>query len=105
MNFNAMENLAQKTIESFLSMLPKYLIKIKKAIDKKNNENLEKSAHTLRGALSYFYADKSIDYCKKLEDMGRKKKITDALAIYKNLNTELIKLKSELKILKKELFK
>ncbi|BBH52260.1 ATP-binding protein [Fluviispira sanaruensis] len=104
LNFDGMEELAQKTIENFLSILPKYLTKIKNAIDNKSYENLEKSAHTLNGALSYFYADKSIEFCKKIEDMGRKKKIIDALVMYKNLNTELIKLKRELKKFKKDHF-
>ncbi|KAB8027383.1 ATP-binding protein [Fluviispira multicolorata] len=102
-NFQGMNDLAIKTIDDFLIDLPKYISKIKKSIQKNDSKELEISAHTLNGILSYFYAEKSRYFVKKLEEMGQRKKLISAQEILTMLNLELVNLKKELIKLKKEL--
>jgi len=49
-NMGGMEDLMKSSIEVFIEYSPEYLLKIKNAIDIKNIEEMNRSAHSLKGS-------------------------------------------------------
>ena len=95
-NFSGMEDLAQETILSFLTSLPKLLSEVEKALQTKNCAALELSSHTLKGALSTFFAEPTRELAWKLEQMGNTQSITDAEAVFQELKLHLDRLTKDL---------
>jgi CheY-like chemotaxis protein len=102
-NFKGMIDIAEKTIDNFIIMLPELMSDIESAISNSNPEKIELSAHTLVGSLSYFYAINSKEISEKIEKMGREKNIADAFKLFKELKIDISKLLCDLNNLKKEL--
>ena len=59
-------------IEIFINDIPEQLSEIQKAVDNRNSEELEKSAHKLKGAISNFEEKAAFEAALQLEMMGRK---------------------------------
>lgn len=95
-NFHGMEDLAYEAIQSFLATLPSLISALEKAVMEKNAKNIETSAHTLKGSVSNFHANVSVQMAKDLELMGKSKALEGAEKLF-------FELKIELKILNKEL--
>jgi HPt (histidine-containing phosphotransfer) domain-containing protein len=65
-------------------------------MEKRDFKELELSAHTLKGVISNMYADRARLLAWQLEQMGHSASAESAEKIYLELETELIKLVSEL---------
>jgi len=79
--------------ELFFEDSSSLLNKIEDSIKKNDSEALRKSAHTLKGAVSNFSAQRAYDAAYELEIAGRDKKFenaTDKLASLKNEIDEVI---------------
>lgn len=97
-NFQGIEDLAYEAITSFLTTLPTLNSAIEAALRAKNASDLELNAHTLKGAVSNFYAEQSRSLAFELEVMGKEKKLERAEETF-------LLLKEELKLLSIELNK
>ena len=95
-NFHGMEDLAYQTIESFIGALPKLVSDVEVAIKTNNAADLELSAHTLKGALSNFYAERSKLLAWQLEQAGHGKITPMAEQVFQSLKLELARLSSDL---------
>lgn len=95
-NFQGMEDLAAETVKSFLSTLPGLIAAIDEAIRSKNAANLELAAHTLKGAVSNFYAEPSNLLVQKLEQIGHSGTTMSADEVFLELKKELERLHSAL---------
>lgn len=69
----------------FIEEYPKMLLKIKNAIDKEDLEELNTSAHKLKGSLKYLAAKPAADIAYKLEDMGKRGDVENARNELENL--------------------
>lgn len=99
-NFQGMEDLAQETIKNFLEHLPTLLSAVQKSIQSQNSEELEISAHSLKGALSNFYAEPARLLAWKLEELGNKKNPIqpDGDKLFQELQGELKRLTDALNV-------
>lgn len=95
-NFRGMEDLARETVSSFLSTLPVLISAVESAIQSKNASDLELAAHTLKGAISNFYAEPSRVLAWKLEVQGKERKLDGAEATLLELKAKLGALSIEL---------
>jgi signal transduction histidine kinase/DNA-binding response OmpR family regulator len=71
--------------EIFINDFSDYLSNIKKAIDDRNNEALEESAHKLKGVVVCFGENASADTAFKLEMMGAENRMNGVQKIYDTL--------------------
>lgn len=90
--FQGMEDLAQHAVDSFLESRPALTQAIEAAIGRKNPEELEIAAHTLKGVVSNFFAEPSRLLAWRLEQLGHGKRLDDAESLFKELEIELEKL-------------
>jgi HPt (histidine-containing phosphotransfer) domain-containing protein len=91
------ENLFQEVIHIFLEETPKLLTQLHKAIVDSNAEVVERTAHSLKGQLSYLGLASVSDKARDLEQMGRKAELTNAGELIGVLETELSALLAEMR--------
>ncbi len=96
--FSGMETLAHDVTQDFLNTLPDMLFTIEQSIKDQKVIELERSAHTLKGTLSHFYAGPAQDAAWALEKLGKSKNMIGAEDLYQNLLKEVNQLKDELQI-------
>ena len=89
LQFQGMEDLAQDAVGSFLQSLPQMIGAVEKAILDKNSMQLEIAAHSLKGAVSNFFAEPSQLRAWQLEQMGHTKIFDKAEIIFSELRAEL----------------
>jgi CheY-like chemotaxis protein len=95
-NFVGMEDLATATVESFLEQQVHLLSAIEDALLVKDSKALELSAHTLKGAVSNFFAEPTRLRAAKLEELGRLGQWDKTEEIHLELKAEAEKLNSDL---------
>jgi signal transduction histidine kinase/DNA-binding response OmpR family regulator len=91
------ENLFQEVIHIFLEETPKLLTQLHKAVVDSNAEVVERTAHSLKGQLSYLGLASVSDKARDLEQMGRKAELTNANELMGVLETELSALLAEIR--------
>jgi len=90
------DQLLIELIQIFLADLPSLMQGLREAVESKNFSNLERCAHTLKGAISVFGAKSPIQTAIMLEQVGRMKGSEDPVRIYLRLESELNDLRKEL---------
>ncbi len=80
--FDNDEGFFRKMAAMFINDIPGYVEKVNNAMSRKNNEDLAKSAHKLKGAISNFEQNSAWEYALKLEKIGRKEKVEEARETY-----------------------
>lgn len=91
-NFEDLEDEALELVSKFLKALPAMKNDIKHALNNKIPSDLERSAHTLKGTVSIFFAAPSRELAAKLETMGRENNLANAEEVLSELEIELEKL-------------
>ena len=79
------EHLLYAIVQIFLEESPKQLAKLKRAVTEKNAELLERTAHSLKGELSYLGMPAVSQRARELEQMGRDcdlERASEVLAIF-----------------------
>ncbi len=94
--FTDLEDLAVKSALIFLKSLPAMTSKIEIAIQQDQRKEIEVASHTLRGAVSNFYAEPSQFLALKLEKLSGKAKAPELNQVFKELTSELEKLTIEI---------
>jgi len=84
-------------VEIFENNIPEQLSEIKEAVDNHNSNDLEKSAHKLKGAIANFGENKAFEAALKLEMMGRKSRLDGVKESYDTLVKEVELLMNALK--------
>ena len=92
-------SILEEGIKIFLDDYPNLMEEIKTAISEKNKNALEASAHSLKGALSYLFAN-SAETAFQLELMGREGEFSKTSDVYSALKNEIQQLHSDLLELK-----
>ncbi len=91
-DFDLFKELAQL----FLADIPKLLSATEEGIKTNNSEKIGKSAHTIKGAVSNFSAEKAYQAALTLEKIGKNNELEKAEASYKELLIEINAMKSAL---------
>ncbi len=98
-NFHGMEDLAQETILDFLKTLPELISKIENTIQSGDLPTLELEAHSLKGALSNFFARPAELLAWKLEQLAHGQVPGDEEHVFAELKLEIERLSKALKSL------
>lgn len=93
------EKLLHSLISSFLSDAPKKIAAIRRALARKNAEQLASSAHSLKGAIAIFQAEKPLAAARALEAMGRAQNLQGAAGKFRLLTSDLDRLMRDLRAL------
>jgi signal transduction histidine kinase/CheY-like chemotaxis protein/HPt (histidine-containing phosphotransfer) domain-containing protein len=103
---NAVEHLNRSTggnvklMNSLVGILladaPKALARIGKAIAQNDAAELAAAAHLLKGSLAIFGASESVESARSLEAMGRAANLREAPLVFRTLEIEFARLRSEL---------
>lgn len=91
-----------QVVKIFLQDLPDHIGNIKKSIESKNNEDLWKSAHKLKGALAIFGKDGVCKTALNLEILGKQAELQKAADAFIMLQDGIDKLKKRLTDFTKE---
>ncbi len=97
-NFGDDKEILIELVDVFFSELPNMISPIRKSIDENVSADLHLHAHTLKGAVSNFFAEKCVEHSFELEKMGRSGTIDRERA-----NSLLKALEAELEGLSKDL--
>ena len=96
------EELLREIAGLFLEEYPSLLEEIRVAIEKADGDALERSAHSLKGAVANFEADLAFQAASRLETLGRNKNLDRAPSGLAELEAVLRALQLELIILSSE---
>ncbi|HUO33593.1 MAG TPA: ATP-binding protein [Candidatus Acidoferrum sp.] len=91
--------LRRTLISSFLSDAPKKIAAIRRALARKNANDLAASAHSLKGAIAIFQAEKLVAAARALEAMGRAHNLKGAADEFRLLTSGLEELFRNLRAL------
>ncbi|MDX1946446.1 MAG: response regulator [Pirellulaceae bacterium] len=89
---NGDEALLRDLVEAFLEEHPRRIDEIQRAIDTRDFELLNRSAHTIKGSMRYFGAQGVFDRAFGLEQLGATKSLDGAEEIFGLLKQELSRL-------------
>ncbi len=83
------KELFQELIEDFLALFPKQLSEIGEVIQEGDPEQLEKRAHSFKGAVANFGAEAAYELAFELENLGRKSRLDNAPEVFNKLQKEM----------------
>jgi CheY-like chemotaxis protein len=90
------EQLLSELIEVFYNDGANLLVRINKAIETRNAPQLQQTAHSLKGMVSFFEVASVTEAALALEIMGQKQDFADAAAAFARLTTEMDRLQAAL---------
>lgn len=93
------EDLLREVAVLYLENEDQMVNAIRNAIDAKNPATLEMTAHSLKGSVANFGAEKAVEAAFALEYMGRTKNLAPAEEQFAQLLAVLVELKPELRSL------
>jgi len=96
---NGSPTLLRSVVASFLSDAPKKVAAIRRALSRKDPEALASAAHSLKGAISIFNAQKSVSAARALEAMGRVRNLQAAADEFRALTDDMARLERDLRAL------
>jgi PAS domain S-box-containing protein len=86
------EELLHEILEAFLEETPRQLASIELALAKSDAALLRRAAHTIKGAVRYFGANKAFDLALRLETLGQNGELSQATAAAEDLERELARI-------------
>ncbi len=92
-------DLLKELAELFFSDSPRLLEAIQEGIRNKSGEKIGKTAHTIKGAVANFSADKAYNAALELEKIGKNNELDKIDTAYKRLSDEIENMKTALKLL------
>ncbi|HKN59926.1 MAG TPA: response regulator, partial [Candidatus Acidoferrales bacterium] len=93
------EKLLRSLISSFLADAPGKLSAIERAVAREDADALASSAHSLKGAIAIFNAQRSVSAARNLEGLGRARRLQGAGEEVRALKEDLARLERELRAL------
>jgi signal transduction histidine kinase/CheY-like chemotaxis protein len=93
------EKLLRSLISSFLADAPGKLSAIERAVADEDADALASSAHSLKGAIAIFNAQRSVSAARNLEGLGRARRLQGAGEEVRTLKEDLARLERELRAL------
>lgn len=97
------KELFKETANIFIEGLPENTANIRKAIAENNVQEVEHTAHSLKGSVGNFAATTSHEAAYRIERMGKEGRLEEAGAALSRLEEELAKLQAAIKAALKEM--
>ncbi len=97
-NFSVLDDILCEAVASFINTWPSVLSAIELSIKNKDSKSLIHEAHTLKGMVSSFYAEKARLLAYELEKMGRQSDFSMAQGAFLDLDSEIKQLSESLQI-------
>ena len=97
------QELLGEMIDLFLESCPKLLSDIEQAVERRDQDSLQRAAHTLKGSVGNFCAEPAQAAASGLETLGRNGELAGAPEAYRQLAQEIARLAPALTALKKGL--
>jgi HPt (histidine-containing phosphotransfer) domain-containing protein len=94
--------LFRELAELFMEDSTSLMQKIQDSIDSSDHIQLRKSAHTIKGSVSNFSAQKAYDAAFNLESIGKNEELDRAESAFEELKGEIKNLKEAMKLLMDE---
>ncbi len=91
------EEILREIAALFIEDSPEQLRRIRQSIDDGDTHAMERAAHTLKGSVANFGAEKAVQAALTLEIMGRKGQLTEANQCYQELETAIEEVQSALR--------
>ncbi|MHC4267421.1 MAG: Hpt domain-containing protein [Planctomycetota bacterium] len=91
------EEFLREIVEIFLVDVTQQVSEIKKAVESRNREALEKSSHKLKGAVGNFGENATFKTALELETIGKENRMDEAEGIYGILVDDVERLVNALK--------
>jgi len=95
-NFCGLVDLARDSARVFSGLAPKMLAAIETAVAHGDAREIEVAAHTLKGAVSNFFAYPTRELAYRLEEIGRKGDLREAEEVFAALKQEVARLRAAL---------
>ncbi len=89
-------------LKLFASEAPAALGKVRKAVERKDAAAIERGAHTLKGSLSNFASEESVQAASRLEALAREGDLEPAQDAFRDLETEVGRVLAEIETPKSE---
>ena len=84
------EDLLRELCDIFLEESPKILKKLRQALTEGDAATVMRTAHSLKGEVSYLGAPGALQAARQLEDMGRENRLVGGEKIFSSLERELV---------------
>ncbi len=97
--------LLDELVDLFMKNSSRMLSAVEQAVHEGRAETIEKAAHSLKGSVGNFAAERAFQAAMKLETMGREGKVRHAEEALQNLEREISLLKDALSILRNAHFR
>ena len=85
-----------EVIELFIEDSPKMLESVRQAVGRADPVDVERSAHSLKGALLNMAAESAAQIALRLEKMGRARQLQDTTEVLADLEKEMGRLQADL---------
>ena len=92
------ESLLQQILVIFLEEYPKHMARLEEAVNSQNPEQLERTAHSLKGELGYMGATEVSQLARRLEDMGKNRDLASAGEVLSTLEKQLSDFAAQVRI-------
>jgi two-component system, sensor histidine kinase and response regulator len=90
--FGGNEKLFRELVDVFVTDAPKLMSRIERAIERGDAGRLKETAHALKGSIGNFETSRAFSAARRLEFLGREKKLEYAPAAFAEAKTELKRL-------------
>lgn len=81
--------LLKELVGEFLVLFPKQLVELQEVITKRNNKQLERKAHSFKGAVCNFGAERAYSLAYELENLGKESRMDEAIDVFNRLKHEM----------------
>jgi signal transduction histidine kinase/CheY-like chemotaxis protein/ligand-binding sensor domain-containing protein len=98
-NLGGDEHVLAEVAHIFLVECSRLMSELREAIHRNNALALERAAHSMKGSIGTFAAQKAYETARRLEELGREGRIQDAERVYASLEAEIDRLRPEMESL------
>jgi CheY-like chemotaxis protein len=98
-NLGGDERVLAEVAHMFLVECSRLMSQVREAIHRNNALALEHVAHTIKGSVGTFAAQKAYETARRLEELGREGRLKDAEGVYASLEAEMDRLRPEMESL------
>jgi HPt (histidine-containing phosphotransfer) domain-containing protein len=98
-NLGGDEHVLAEVARVFLVECSRLMSELREAIHRNNALELEHAAHSMKGSIGAFAAQKAYETACRLEELGHEGRLKDAERVYANLEAEINRLRPEMESL------
>jgi response regulator RpfG family c-di-GMP phosphodiesterase len=98
-NLGGDEHGLAQVAQVFLVECSRLLSDVREAIHRNNALALERAAHSMKGSIGTFAAERAYETARRLEELGREGRLKDAEGLYASLEAEIDRLRPEMEFL------